>query len=336
MPELREVFEMVTKQTEPDLDAWREQEQRHRRAGRNRKLGAFAVAAGIGLVAVVVIIRAAGDGTGTQPAVQPTPPSGAYTIDLDTGGTTPLPETLQGGDTYQVSADGTMLAYTRLGRLYVADVDGTGVREVPTGAPEVQGPSWSEDGSMLVFQEIGLSRSDRDLFVVDLATDEVRQITNLEHRTAWWWYMPSFGPDGETVLFHLPRRSDTGVRWDLWSVPVTGGEPALVLRDAAMGVYAPDGGTIAYVDAPRSEDGSGWSSSLWLRGADGGPGGDPRLLVDRFGHLIRWSPDGTKIAFSGSGEIHVVDVATGETSHVVDGGGADWLDDDTLLVTPEG
>ena len=73
MLELREVFEMVTKQTEPDLDAWREQEQRHRRASRNRKLGAFAVAAGIGLVAVIVVIRAAGDGTGTQPAVQPDP-----------------------------------------------------------------------------------------------------------------------------------------------------------------------------------------------------------------------------------------------------------------------
>lgn len=73
MPELREVFEMVTKQTEPDVDAWKEQERRQRRVSRNRKLGALAVAAAIGIVAVVVVIRAVDEGTGTQPGGQPTP-----------------------------------------------------------------------------------------------------------------------------------------------------------------------------------------------------------------------------------------------------------------------
>jgi hypothetical protein len=73
MSELREVFEMVTKQTEPDLDAWNEQERRQRRASRNRKFGALAIAAAIGVVAVVVVIRAADEGTGTQPGGLPTP-----------------------------------------------------------------------------------------------------------------------------------------------------------------------------------------------------------------------------------------------------------------------
>jgi hypothetical protein len=72
MSELREVFEMVTKQTEPDSDAWREQERRQRRASRNRKLGALGIAAAIGIVAVVVVIRAADEGTGTQPGGQGT------------------------------------------------------------------------------------------------------------------------------------------------------------------------------------------------------------------------------------------------------------------------
>jgi hypothetical protein len=72
MSELREVFEMVTKQTEPDLDAWREQERRQRRTSRNRRLGALAVAAVMGIVAAVVVIRAMDEGTGTQPGGQPT------------------------------------------------------------------------------------------------------------------------------------------------------------------------------------------------------------------------------------------------------------------------
>jgi hypothetical protein len=85
MSELREVFEMVTKQTEPDVDAWREQERRQRRTSRNRKLGALAVAAAIGIVAVVVVVRAADEGTGTQPGGR-----GTDTTELPTKESIPL------------------------------------------------------------------------------------------------------------------------------------------------------------------------------------------------------------------------------------------------------
>ena len=57
MPDLREVFEMTTKQMgEPDVDSWREQERRQRNASRNKKLGVFAVAAAIAVLAVAVIV----------------------------------------------------------------------------------------------------------------------------------------------------------------------------------------------------------------------------------------------------------------------------------------
>jgi Tol biopolymer transport system component len=98
-----------------------------------------------------------------------------------------------------------------------------------------------------------------------------------------------------------------------------------------MGVYAPDGAALAYLNAPRPEDGGGWSSSLWLADTDGS---DPRLLVDGDFHFHRWSPDGTRIAYAGDGGIHVVDVATGESAHVADGGAVEWFDDDTLVVSP--
>jgi len=119
-------------------------------------------------------------------------------------------------------------------------------------------------------------------------------------------------------------------RWDLWSVPVSGGEPTLVVRNASMGVYAPDGETLAYLDSPRG----GWTSSrLMVADADGS---DPRLLVegDQIEHP-RWSPDGTRIAYSDSDGGHVVDVSTGEASLVTaDAGVLDWFGDDMLLVAP--
>ncbi|HEX5951209.1 MAG TPA: hypothetical protein VFZ96_09410 [Actinomycetota bacterium] len=268
----------------------------------------------------------------------------AIVIDLSTGKTTPLHQSLVGGWSYPVTPDGTKFAYskgaclscTRPAELYVADVDGTGMRKVATpGDIDALGPSWSPDGSVLVYQGSGGLNEVGDLFVVDLANEEVRRITDLgPRRLSRFFLSPSFSPDGETVLFQLPRGSDANTsdvetRWDLWSVPVAGGEPTLVRRDAAMGVYSPDGSTLAYLDALRASVGGGFRSHLWLADADGS---DPRLfLVGEFAFL-RWSPDGTRVAYGGNGKIHVVDVATGQPSYVADGVTAEWLDRDTLVV----
>ena len=73
MPDLREVFEVTTKQMgEPDLDAWRKQEDRQRIAIRNKKLGVFAVAAVIVVVAVVWIGGMRRGQDSSTPADQPT------------------------------------------------------------------------------------------------------------------------------------------------------------------------------------------------------------------------------------------------------------------------
>ena len=70
MPELREVFDMTTKQIDPDLDAWREQERRQRRSSRNGRIGAFAVVALIAIGVAVVVIGSL-EGDPTQPAGEP-------------------------------------------------------------------------------------------------------------------------------------------------------------------------------------------------------------------------------------------------------------------------
>jgi hypothetical protein len=61
---------VTTRQIEPDLDAWREQEHRQRRVARNRKVGAIAVVAVIAIVAGMLIARSVG-GSSTQPAIPP-------------------------------------------------------------------------------------------------------------------------------------------------------------------------------------------------------------------------------------------------------------------------
>jgi hypothetical protein len=46
------------------------------------------------------------------------------------------------------------------------------------------------------------------------------------------------------------------------------------------------------------------------------------------------SPEGSRIAYQDGSSIYVVDVSTGESSRVADGNLAEWLDDDTLIVSP--
>src|SRR5205809_7020475 len=58
MPDMREVYEMVTTQKRPEPGALERQQKRHVRAARNKRNAAFAVAAVIALVVVALILEA--------------------------------------------------------------------------------------------------------------------------------------------------------------------------------------------------------------------------------------------------------------------------------------
>jgi Tol biopolymer transport system component len=59
-----------------------------------------------------------------------------------------------------------------------------------------------------------------------------------------------------------------------------------------------------------------------------------QLPVDKI-DFPRWSPDGSRIWYADRGRDYVVDVATGETTVVAEGGPADWFDEDTLVIASE-
>jgi Tol biopolymer transport system component len=278
------------------------------------------------------------EGTGTQPGGTPTPTtemSGRFFLDLRTGVATPLPEGIPAGTIYAPSPDGTMLATnpccSSSDPVWISNIDGTGARTLTPDDVDGYGARWSPNGSMLVYQgRDGATQELGNLFVVGVTSGATTQITNLEPASHGWWFMaPSFSPDGRRIIFHMPRGRGADTRWDIWTVPVAGGEPTLMVPDASTGVYGPDGEQLSYLDSPRGV----WSSSR-LMVADAA-GSAPKVLVQ--GDEIafpRWSPSGTSIAYADGDEIFVVDVSSGVSTKVADGGWVEWLDDDTLVISP--
>ena len=267
------------------------------------------------------------------------PGTGGFTVDLTTGKATLLPASIRdGGQSYAVSPDHKLVAYglnSFHSPLFLANMDGTGIRQITTQGSGAPGPQWSPDGSKLVYQQLPsdpASTALGNLFIYDVQTGRSTQITHLDRstRTGGWWFMfPSFMPTdrGPAVLFQMPRGTNPQV-WDLWSVPISGGKPVIVQKDAGWGAMNSNG-RLAYATPVSAStfDGGGLVVRTF----------DPlsRRVAEVRGPIkwLRWSPDGTRVAYSGKDGIYVLNVADRSTTKVVEGGSSpEWYDDNTLVV----
>jgi Tol biopolymer transport system component len=365
MPDVREVYDMVTQQTPPKPDALERQRKRQMRHTMNRKLGAFAVAAAIVGFAVLVIRASIVDDSpqartpaGPGPSVT-APPRPDYVLDLNTGEQSDLPRPItdslgpaQLGGRYAASPDGSSLAYVGTGaggslQIFIAagsdDIDagsdGTRIGDLngvlvlprqmthdPTG---VWSPAWSPDGTRIAY--VGHARRDgaTSIFVLDVATGEATRVIDVP---TGGYAGPTFTPDGSSILYCAGSNSVPVLR----TVPVAGGKSTILfgrgrggMDDACGGSFSPDG------------------SLVTMMGSEVGGPGATRFVANADGTQLRhipgresnpagtWSPDGSRIVaaeFDNAGGIIVVDIATGTASRVADGSSAIWLDDHTLLV----
>jgi Tol biopolymer transport system component len=323
---------------------------------RERKLRTQRIAAGI--VAIALFVAPVTIFAGLISSDRQTP-SGAgprisgvpevdYVIDLNTGVMTPLPQSIirslgkhpDARGQYAVSPDGSLLAFVGgRGQIFIAGVDGTGVRQLTHDPNLVESPIWSPDGTKIAYEGIGRGHV-QSLFVLDVASGESSQITGgAQIRPSpgpgpGLSLEPQFTPDGSSLLYTGGTDSQPVLR----TVPVTGGESTLLLgrgrggmADAGNGSLSPDGSLVTFLGSEIGGPGPG----RWVANADGT---ERRLVPDVYGMTCvsnpagTWSPDGSRIVCSEASRIIVVDIATGEASAVAVGRGAIWLDDRTLLV----
>jgi Tol biopolymer transport system component len=364
MPELREVFEMTTRQVEPDKDAWREQEKHQRRSSRNKKLGAFAVAAVLvaSLTAYGAVQFSRSEPTpANQPspsvAINPTPPIGAQLIGLDGTVVGQIPSVPEFSEAPEISPDGQLIAfYSPTGALDIVGIDGTGERELVSRDTFMLGDakyaiSWSPDGSQLAFTRR------ENIWIVNADGSNLHALTQSGPATGN--YHPAWSPDGSTIAYwHGSIDSPDGGPDDaeIYTIPAGGGRPTRLTHDDAGSIepaWSPDGKLIVYRTAPPDD--------LIVMQADGSD--SHRMTPDWMNPWApAWSPDGSRIAFlnfrptspradSLCGlpvpqgceplapllDVDVLDVATGRVTKLdvqvaTDNNRPSWASDDVLLV----
>ena len=176
------------------------------------------------------------------------------------------------------SPDGTHVAFTsdRSGswQVWVSERSGAGLRSLsPLQGPGLNVGSWSPDGRSLAVEATRDGRS--AIYLVrteDGSSEPLTDRSGTETDADW-------SRDGTWVYY----ASDRSGRSEIWRVPSRGGTPVQVTTDGAFEPReAPDGRTLYYVDAPRTNglrSGAnlrripveGGSSSLVLTGVP--PGG---------------------------------------------------------------
>lgn len=89
-------------------------------------------------------------------------------------------------------------------RLYVVNSDGTGLKQILANAAEVQRPTFSPDGSQILF--VDNRDKNTDLYVMRTDGSNERRLTTDPAFDEW----PSWSPDGRTLLFQRSFGNSSG------------------------------------------------------------------------------------------------------------------------------
>jgi Tol biopolymer transport system component len=346
MAELKEVFEMVTKQTEPDLDSWREQERRQRRTARNRRMGAIAlVAAIVGALVIATLTLPDKDltkdtGTDPSPAHDSLPDGsiGAQIVGLDgtvVGRILGLPP---GSSALEMSPDGRTIAFVMSDRVATIGIDGSGLRIVSgavtnSGGDAHEAVAWSPDGRFLAYVD------DDDIQIV--GADGFLPLPLV--RKPGGQYFPVWSSAGAIAFWDGRTTGEDGgpSNAEIYTVSADGGVPRRITRNGISDIepaWSPDGRRLAF-----------WhGGDLMLARSDGSRG---RVVYrgDGGAWAPAWSPDGRRIAFLSYDEsersisdrpllkVLVLDLETREITDLgmrveTDLNGPSWTPDGNLLI----
>jgi dipeptidyl aminopeptidase/acylaminoacyl peptidase len=263
------------------------------------------------------------------------------------------------------SHDGKWIAYLSGEGLTVAKPDGSGATALaPIGGTNHPLPSsgdrlaWSPDSKSIAFISAspgpeadangdpmlitrylykptaseGLTRFNDNrrlhIFVVDVATKAVRQVTSgnyYEHSIEW-------SPDGREILFVSNHEADPDrfFNYDIFAISPAGGEIRQITATKNAEYrpeWSPDGKTIAYQGTRRtltSSETTMEDTHIWVMNADGSHRRELDTGIDDRQGAPKWSPDGRSLYFTtqerGSTHLYRAAIAGGQPQRIDLGG----------------
>lgn len=187
------------------------------------------------------------------------------------------------------SPDSRKLAFSAKGVIRVVDADGSDSRRLPTGASYAAVGSWSPDGKTIAYTQ---TRARSDIFLIGL-DGRKRRLTRDGHSEA-----PVWSPDGRWIAY-LRDTPAGGLSLQLCLMKPDGSaQRVLVRRGSSEGVaWSPDASTLAYENSIKID--TKVIATVEIRS------GRQRLLVPQsedFWTSPSWSPDGTRLVATVSGE----------------------------------
>jgi len=193
-----------------------------------------------------------------------------------------------------ISPDGTQVAYSYQGDIWVASSAGGESRRLTVSIAFDRSPRWSPDGRWIAF--CSNRDGNYDLYVVPSSGGEVRRLTWNDAND----YPGDWSPDGQSILFTTYRHFPGS---QMMEIDVETGAERLVLWDSASvryPRYSPDGKLIAFNRGPRSYTRLGYKGSgnaqVWVMDRDGGNA--VRLDMSEYSqHWPMWSPDGSRVYY---------------------------------------
>jgi TolB protein len=178
------------------------------------------------------------------------------------------------------------IVFSRRDDIWSANADGSRLRRLTSGRGPEFDPSWSPDGSQIVYRDSrrGINNND-EIYTMNADGSHRRNLTH----SVWNEWSPAWSPDGRLIAFYSGQlfvmRSDGS------------GSHAITKIEGEYPTWSPDAQQLAFMSAEPNAHGSDPNYDIFTVNRDGT---NLRQLTDWPGDdgWPAWSPDGSTIAFT--------------------------------------